>query len=173
MKSIRFYVVQIPVILCTLMHVGCFTPEIQDAVAPEFSLSLYSTIDFQEEEIFNFMPGQTQPTILNFWFPSCPPCVREIPEINDFNKSYKDSVTVVGIQLIGLDTIESGKDFVKSKNVEYRVGADYDGSITVDYSISGFPTTVFIDGNGHIHDIWKGEIKKSEMIDITHEMLKK
>ena len=62
---------------------------------------------------------------------------------------------------------------MKSKNVSYRVGPDNDGSITVDYSISGFTTTIFIDKLGHIHEKWEGEIKKSDMVEIAQELFEK
>ena len=164
---------QISAIFAVLMLIGCLSLENKDSEAKDFSLKLYGNANFVENEVFALSSSRGKPTILNFWFPSCPPCVREIPEINKFHESYKDSVTVVGIQLIGIDTIESGRAFMKSKNVSYRVGPDHDGSITVDYSISGFPTTIFIDEHGKIADRWEGEIEKSDMVEITNQIFDK
>ena len=62
---------------------------------------------------------------------------------------------------------------MRSKIVSYRVGPDSDGSITVDYSVSGFPTTIFIDKRGEIHDRWEGESKKSDMVEIAQEIFEK
>ena len=159
-------------IFLTVFFISCSLIE-NPQIAPPFKIDLYETVDYKENTVFDLSSQSGKPTIINFWFPSCPPCTREIPEINQFHEEYKDSVTVVGIKLIGIDTIESGRDFMKSKNVSYRVGPDNDGSITVDYSISGFPTTIFIDKLGRIHEKWEGEIKKSDIVDIAQEIFEK
>ena len=165
--------IKIFVLSIVLLLAGCISLETKGSEAQDFSLKLYGPPGVYEDDEFTLSSSFGQPIILNFWFPSCPPCAREIPEINQFHEEYKNSVTVVGIQLIGIDTIESGRDFMKSKNVSYRVGPDNDGSITVDYSISGFPTTIFIDKLGHIHEKWEGEIKKSDMVEIAQELFEK
>ena len=164
--------INISAILLLLLLTGCVSTGTK-AAAKDFSIHLYGPPELYEGQEFTLSSSIGQPVILNFWFPSCPPCTREIPEINQFYEDYRDSVTVVGIQLIGIDTIESGRDFMRSKNVSYRVGPDSDGSITVDYSVSGFPTTIFIDKRGEIHDRWEGEIKKSDMAEITKQMFEK
>ena len=68
-----------------------------------------------------------------------------MPEINNLYKEHKNDVEVVGIQLVGLDSVDDGKNFVKDTSISYAVGSDPDGSISVAYGVSGFPTTFFID----------------------------
>ena len=74
-----------------------------------------------------------------------------MPEINNLYKEHKNDVEVVGIQLVGLDSVDDGKNFVKDTSISYAVGSDPDCSISVAYGVSGFPTTFFIDSKGDVY----------------------
>ena len=133
--------------------------------APEFEITLYETEDYSEDELYRFTRVKSLPIVLNFWFPSCPPCVAEMPEINNLYKEHKNDVEVVGIQLVGLDTVDDGKNFVKDTGISYAVGSDPDGSISVAYGVSGFPTTFFIDAKGDVLKTWEGAINADQLRD--------
>ena len=105
----------------------------------------------------------SKPIIINFWFPSCPPCVEEMPDINEIYRDNKANVDVLGIQLIGLDSPSDGQEFVNDISIAYAVGPDLDGSIAVNYSVHLFPTTIFVDQNADIARSWQGIISKDEM----------
>ena len=141
---------------------GCsiLTPPL---AAPPFILDLYHTTDHNKNDVFNIEQPKGVPTVINFWFPSCPPCVAEMPEINKFYSQHKNDVTVVAIQLIGLDSVEDGEKFVEEKGIHFAVGPDSTGKISVDYQISVYPTTIFVDSDGNIADYWQGEINAEEI----------
>ena len=86
-----------------------------------------------------------------------------MPEINNLYKEHKNDVEVVGIQLVGLDSVEDGKNFVKDTSISYAVGSDPDGSISVAYGVSGFPTTFFIDSKGYVLKTWEGAINADQL----------
>ena len=132
-------------------------------VAPEFTIDLYETIDYKQNDFFSIGNSEGNPTFINFWFPSCPPCVAEMPEIDNFYLENKKDVEVVAIQLLGLDSINEGQNFVREKNIHFAVGADKTGKISVDYQISVYPTTVFVDAQGNIEDYWQGQINIEEL----------
>ena len=140
--------------------------------APYFSITTYETKFYKEGTTFNLDDNSKKPLILNFWFPSCPPCVKEMPDIDSVYRLYRDKVDVVGIQLIGLDSVSDGSDFVTESAISYAVGPDNDGSIAVDYGVTGFPTTVFIDSERNIYKSWQGEIKAEQLRKIIDTLLK-
>ena len=73
--------------------------------APDFEIALFENDNHGQGETFRLSDAQGRPVILNFWFPSCPPCVAEMPDIDAAFKAHKsDGIEVVGIQLVGLDT---------------------------------------------------------------------
>ena len=78
---------------------------------------------------------------------------------------------MVGIQLIGLDSLEDGQKFVTENDINYAVGPDIKGEIAVDYGVSVFPTTFFIDARGDIFKTWQGSISQQQMDEVLDHML--
>ena len=132
-------------------------------IAPPFTIDLYNTSDHSEGDVFNLDQRKGSPTFINFWFPSCPPCVAEMPQLNKFYLEHKNEVDVVAVQLIGLDSMEDGQNFVNEKSIDFAVGPDTTGKVSVDYQISVYPTTIFVDSKGNIADYWQGEINAEEL----------
>lgn len=150
------------IIVIATLAIGCSFIS-HPKVAPEFTIDLYQTIDYKQNDLFSLGKSEGNPTFINFWFPSCPPCVAEMPEIDNFYLQNKKDVEVVAIQLLGLDSIKEGQNFVQEKNIHFAVGADKTGKISVDYQISVYPTTVFVDAQGNIADYWQGQINIEEL----------
>lgn len=84
-------------------------------------------------------------TLINLWFTSCPPCIAEIPYLNDLKKQYEDRVNFVAITFEPKDKIESFLER-KSFNFEHLVdGASY---LKQDLKTNTYPKLVFIDRSG-------------------------
>lgn len=86
--------------------------------------------------------------VLNFWFINCPPCRREIPELNKLVEKYKDNQDVVFIG-IALDDSQKLDEFLKETPFNYNIVADgrYDAHT---YGITSYPTHVVLDRNSTI-----------------------
>lgn len=68
-----------------------------------------------------------QPLVLNFWATWCPPCVKEMPELDRFAKTFASR----GGQVLGLavDKPSAVREFLKRSPVSYRIGlAGFDGT---------------------------------------------
>ena len=144
--------------------------------APDFELVLFGNNDHEAGETISLSQFEGQPIVLNFWFPSCPPCVAEMPDFETAYQKFKeDGVEFIGVQLVGLDSVEDGQKFVKKLGVNYNLGADKIGDkmggIVMDYSISGFPTTVFIDKDGNIQRRWSGALDLEKLEELIKEIL--
>lgn len=144
--------------------------------APDFELTLYGNAEFQTGDTIKLSQFGGQPVVLNFWFPSCPPCVAEMP---DFEKAYQkhkgDGLQMIGVQLLGLDTAEDGQKFVQDLKVNYMLGpdrqGDSSGEILKNYQIQGFPTTVFIDRDHNIVRTWTGALNLEKLEELIQEIL--
>ena len=81
--------------------------------------------------------------ILNFWFTSCPPCVREIPELSKFHAEHPE------IRFYGVNT-DAGMPASRLKQQSDRLGIAYPvlhdvrGEVSHAYGIDVFPTTLVI-----------------------------
>ena len=140
--------------------------------APDFSLTLYGADGRAEGETLQMSNLEGQPVVMNFWFPSCPPCVAEMPDLESVYQNHKaDGVEFIGVQLVGLDTVADGKDFIRKMGITYPVGADEDGSIVREYRVTSFPTTVFIDGNQDIVRKWSGVLNEEKLEELVAEIM--
>ena len=86
---------------------------------------------------------------LNFWATWCPPCIAEMPEIEELYKETKNSDLVIVAIEIGepLDTVKS---FIDSNKYSFKVLLDSNQSVSSKYGITSIPTSYFIDIDGNI-----------------------
>lgn len=96
--------------------------------------------------------------VLNFWYTSCSWCVTEFPIMAEAYEQYKDEIEVIAI-----DPAYPGDDQAAVKNFkatyELPFPMSYDRAFwSTAFSISGYPTTVFIDRYGVICGIESGAI---------------
>ena len=139
--------------------------------APDFELTLYGTETRQTGETLRLSDLKGKPVVLNFWFPSCPPCVAEMPEFERVYQNHKSyNLEFIGVQLLGLDTAEDGQNFVNEVGVTYALGPDEDDIITK-YKVNGFPMTVFIDKEQNIKRRWVGVLNEEKMEEILADIL--
>ena len=113
-----------------------------------------TTIDNNNFNIENYSGKNI---LINFLFPSCPPCIYELDILDDIHKNY-DSVGVIGVQVLGLDNKEDGKNMLEKKNISYKSVADESDAIIDLLQINVFPTTILFDKNGDEINRWIGII---------------
>ena len=113
---------------------------------------------------FNSKEFIGSPMIINFWYPSCPPCTKEIPTLVEFDKKNKQKIIMVGI--VHNSLVDPKKDAIKMLekfNVEYTNLYDKDNLLTEEFNILGFPTTIFLDENHKISTKWTGFLDETNL----------
>ena len=140
--------------------------------APDFELVLYETENHAKGESLRLSQLLGSPVVVNFWFPSCPPCVAEMPDIErSFQEHRGNGVKFIGVQLLGLDTAEEGQSFVNELGVTYAIGPDEAGEIIRAYKITGFPSTLFLDREQNIVRKWTGILDAAKLEELVQEVL--
>lgn len=124
---------------------------------------------------FDMQQLQGRPIVLNFWFPSCPPCRAELPE---FEEAYQEfgppgggDVAFVGVQQLGLDSIQDGIDLFEELGVTFPGLPDNGSHIQFAYEIFSFPTTVFLDRNHNEFRKWQGALNHDKLVEILDELV--
>lgn len=88
-------------------------------------------------------------TVINFWALTCGPCIREMPEIAEFEKSLPDNVQLITVCLDGAGATDIVKDVLEEAGYEGITLLDGDGDfIMTCRAIMYTPTTVLVDSEG-------------------------
>ncbi|MDW7693948.1 TlpA disulfide reductase family protein [Flammeovirgaceae bacterium SG7u.111] len=92
--------------------------------------------------------------VLNFWFTSCMPCIKEIPELNEVYESYKNNPDVV-FASITFDSKSDVNTFLEKHPISYPVVTDSRSTCRL-FEIKGYPTNIIIDRDGNYADLVEG-----------------
>lgn len=107
--------------------------------------------------------------VVNFWFTACPPCLLEMPDMNQLVKSYagKD-VVFLGITFNDQKTVV---EFMKSHQFSYRIFPKSDEAIKA-YKIHNYPTHLIIGKDGTLKQfLLSGENIKEQLISAINEQI--
>ncbi|MDE5729483.1 MAG: TlpA family protein disulfide reductase, partial [Clostridia bacterium] len=137
-----------------------------------FSFTNTYGAQFTLEELFE----TKRVVVLNFWYVQCPACVAEFPALEAAYKSYADTVSVVALNY--QDDAAAISKFQSEQKLTFHLARDNAG-ITNAFSVSAFPTTVFIDRYGVIAEVhsssipqestWKALFNKYSSDDYTQD----
>ncbi len=114
-----------------------------EVVAEEFELD---NLDGEREALSSYS-GQL--VLLNFWATWCPPCVEEMPSLQNLHDGLKDvafSVVAVNVQ----EDRETVNEFVEDLELSFPVLLDHDGRTTRRYAVRGMPTSYLIAPDGRV-----------------------
>jgi cytochrome c biogenesis protein CcmG, thiol:disulfide interchange protein DsbE len=93
-----------------------------------------------------------KPTLLNFWFTKCAPCIDEMPALNELRNKYKDQVNFIAITY---NTSKEVNEFLKKHSYDFIQIVDAK-NFTDAIKIDSYPKNIFIDKNGKITKIVGG-----------------
>jgi thiol-disulfide isomerase/thioredoxin len=124
-----------------------FDPD--DYIDKEFPLPTLKTLDNKSISI-NDLKGK--PTLINFWFTTCKPCIEEMPVLSEIKNQLKDSVNFIAITF---EPIEKVKAFLIKYKFNYTQIASA-SKVTESMNIEAFPVNIFLDKNGIVRKIESG-----------------
>ncbi len=123
-----------------------------DQPAPAFAVTTLDGVAFNNTSLLGKV------VIIDFWGTWCPPCVHELPELNEIYLKYKDDPRV---QFLAIEAPEEGEsaDSVRRYLREHNItlpGVFDTGNAQTAFHISFFPTLIILDPRGHIRTIDSG-----------------
>ena len=117
-----------------------------------FSESL-PTLDGGEQAMMQF---KGKPLVVNFWATWCPPCEKEIPDLNRLAAKHSQAVFLG----VAVDTADNVRDFIKTVPIDYAsVIAGHQGIDLVralGNTAGGLPFTVLFKSDGSIEEVITG-----------------
>jgi thiol-disulfide isomerase/thioredoxin len=115
-----------------------------------------STPELNEKDIFgastvNLKDHIGKAVLVNFWATWCPPCVAEIPDLNELYNQYKDKFTLIGVS-VDREDVKVIQEFYLKAKMSYPV-IRYSANLQKDFGgVSALPTTFVINKKGKIVD---------------------
>ncbi len=186
----RAIFVFIAIVLCSTLLVG-FTSKgsqsTQEATEPSKKAeSLLAEVDTEtlDGDPFTFedITGNKL-TMINVWATWCPPCVAELPELQELSEAYAEQgVEVIGVLADSIwevgerddDAIAAGKKLLENAGVSYRVLIP--DAVLQEKLINFmeyFPTTFFINADGELVDAVVGSNSYEGWSAVLDEILEK
>lgn len=116
--------------------------DVRGAVLPEATLS---DADGEPVEVSSFVGD---PLVVNFWFSTCAPCAKELPDFAEVHAERGDEVRFIGVNPI--DRVEAMEEFAGERGVTYELYRDDLSEFTDGIGASSFPITIFVSSDGEI-----------------------
>lgn len=113
----------------------------------------------------NYLDGK--PTFINFWFTRCPPCIEEIPLMNQLKEKYGNQVNFITITFNDKTTVD---EFLKTTPFNFKHIVNAKSEINR-LEISAFPTNLILDKNGIIQNVFPVITYDTEEINIILDHL--
>ena len=135
--------------------------------AEDFQVTLFDGGGFRLSD----QVGETA-MVLNFWYPTCPPCRAEMPA---FQRAWQElqgeNVRFLGLFVPqGLDTEQDARDFVDELGLTYDFATDTRAQVAQSYEILYFPTTVFVDRKGKVFRSEIAAMDEEKLISLVRQM---
>ncbi len=87
--------------------------------------------------------------VLNFWASWCPPCISELPSLNQFAQEFKNQgVVVLGISIDKNERLY--KSFLQERQVAFDTARDPEANISASYGTFQIPETYVIGRDGKV-----------------------
>lgn len=131
----------------------------EEYIEPEKDFYALLPIKNEAPPIFgNFFPNYSEQsktdfdkiTVLDFWYTTCYPCIKSIPELNELHEKYGSKIQIIGVN----DKNNKAKDSLGIKKFLSHYPINYDILLTDkvprEYNIKAYPTIYIIDKNGKV-----------------------
>ncbi|MDO5541430.1 MAG: TlpA disulfide reductase family protein [Eubacteriales bacterium] len=121
---------------------------------PETQKLSFTATDLDGNEVTEKIFSEKDVTMVNIWGTFCSPCVSEMPDLAEISDSMPENQQMVGLVIDVTD--ESDPNYELAKKVLENADATFTQIIANDdfnellYSVTGVPTTIFVDKEGRI-----------------------
>ena len=109
------------------------------------------TADSKEKTSADF---KGKKTVYVAWASWCPDCQQELPILNEFRKTYQDTIEFVPVNLLVKgETPEKGQAYLKDNQLEFNYYSDKEKNFQHAMEIHNIPIMFFVDQDGKIKNV--------------------
>lgn len=133
-----------------------------------------TAIDFELEtrdgNSLQLFENDGKPTLINFWASWCPPCKKEMPDLQKAYETYGEEVNFFMVDLTFNDDLEKMNDYIEENGFTFPVLLDETGDVAMDYEVMVIPTTYFVDTDNVITHKVMGPMTAEQIESTMHEI---
>ncbi len=135
--------------------------------AADFALTTFAGGEFRLSE------QRGSAVVINFWYPSCPPCRDEMPAFQEVWEEYQGrNVRFIGLFVPqGFDTELEARRFVAELGLTFDFATDVRAMVARDYAVQYFPTTYFIDQAGRVDRMEISRMDAERLTEILDDLV--
>ena len=172
-KTLSFFLNSFFVLFFAIIFSGCnyFYSVEEGNNAPDFKIFAFENENYNSKQEVSLSDFSGLPIVINFYYPSCPPCRVEMPDLEYISNEYDGRLEVIGIQQLGIDSVEDGQIFVDQFGLTFLLGPDPDNQIMKKYEIVGFPTTIILDKDHKIFKVRVGYFNLDQLFEIIEKVM--
>jgi thiol-disulfide isomerase/thioredoxin len=136
-----------------------------------------TTVQFLPDVSLSTLDGATvpmaslagQPTVINYWFSTCPPCEAEMPALAAVAAEYEGRVRFVGVNT--QDPPDTARSFAAAKGVTYEQLLDRTGRSVDAFALTRMPSTVFVTERGVVALVEQNPVTEKTLRAFIEEFL--
>jgi thiol-disulfide isomerase/thioredoxin len=107
------------------------------------------TLKNQREEMVQLSEFEDKIVFINFWATWCPPCIAEMPSINQLHEKFKNDKEIVFLMISQDKDFGKAKDFLEKKSFGFDIFQNQT-SLPKDLRSNSIPATFVLDKSGNI-----------------------
>ena len=154
-------------LLAVLAAAGYILLSPKRQIAPDFALP-----NLQGRTV-NHITLQGKVTLINFWFPSCPGCVTEMPKLIRMHQDYQGkNFQIIAVSIpVPSDPLPVVQTYAQTHRLPFTVLHDAQGRTQQAYQVIAAPTSFLVDKNGRIAKTYVGEPDFAEVYRLSDQLL--
>ena len=147
-----------------IVPAGVPAPVLDSSAKPKRKLLSFTLADLDGRPV-KLAAWHGRPLIVDFWATWCPPCRKEIPELNTIYKKYRSKgLVVLGVSVdkVQGDGVKSVRPFAQEFKISYPI-LMADDEVVDALDLDNIPTTLFFNRKGKLIARLEGRGKSGEL----------
>lgn len=136
-----------------------FSKKFEEKEFPKFSLKTLTGETLDSEQL------KGKPTMINFWYTKCAPCIKEMPYLNELKKKYKDQVNFIAMTFDKKDKVHAFLEKHDFDFVHVIDAKDYMNKLELQF----YPMSLFLDKNGVLKHAKMGIPQRKKGEEYLHD----